>query len=131
MHFTGGEYLLPLYVSLPLFMFSPFLYLIVAMGIVYFIAKFFEARADLESAMVIGEPQLLPESLRKIGLRKLQFERMPTSRVHSWLTWVPHPPTYFRISRLEKMKTPLQVEHPLIQSAKDVISGSRAAFRAV
>jgi len=126
---TGGEYLLRVYVFLPFFWFSPFLYLMVAMGVVYFIAKFFEARADLQSATVIGQPQLLAESLTKIGFRKLQFERMPTTRVQSWLRWDPHPPTYFRINRLQKMKTPVQVKHPLIQSAKDVVGGFRASFR--
>ena len=124
----ASEYLLRLYVFLPLFMFSPFLYLIVAMGIVYFIAKFFEARADLYSAVTIGQPQVLAEALRKIGFRRLQLERAPQSRIQAWLMWDPHPPTYFRISRLEKMKTPLQVKHLLIQSAKDVFSGFRAAF---
>jgi heat shock protein HtpX len=113
---------------LPLFMFSSFLYFIAAMSIVYFIAKFFEARADLYSAVVMGQPQVLAESLRKIGFRRLQLESVPQFRIQAWLMWDPHPPTYFRISRLEKMKTPVQVKHLLIQSAKDVFSGFRAAL---
>ncbi len=123
------EYLLRLYAFLPIMMFSPFLYLIVAMGIVYFIAKFFEARADLYSAVVMGEPEVLAEALRKIGFRRLQLERAPQSRVMAWLMWDPHPPTYFRIGRLEKMQTPVQVKHLLIQSAKDVFNGFRAALQ--
>jgi heat shock protein HtpX len=46
----ASEYLLRLYVFLPFIVFSPLLYLMTAMGVIYFVAKFFEARADLESA---------------------------------------------------------------------------------
>ena len=98
------------------------------MGIVFFIAKFFEARADLYSAIVMGQPQVLAMALRKIGYRRLQLERGTPARVQAWLTWDPHPPIYFRISRLEKMRTPVQTKHLLIQSAKDVFSGFRAAL---
>lgn len=125
---TGSEYLLRLYVFLPYFTFSPFLYLIVAMGLIFFIAKFFEARADLQSAITMGQPKVLAEALRKIGFRRLQFEQEPSYKLQAWMNWDPHPPIYFRINRLEKLKTPLEVKHPLIQSAKDVINGFRAAF---
>jgi len=125
---TASEFLLRIYVFLSFFMFSPFVYLIVAMGIIYFIAKFFEARADLQSAITIGQPQVLAEALRKIGFRKLQFEQAPIHKIQGWINWDPHPPTYFRINRLEKLTTPVEVKHPLIQSVKDVIDGFRAAF---
>lgn len=125
---AGTEYLLRLYVFLPFFLYSPFVYLIVSMGVIYFIAKFFEARADLQSAIVIGQPQVLAESLRKIGYRHLQLEKAPGYKVQSWLNWDPHPPIYFRVSRLEKLKTPVRVKHPLVQSAKDVINGFRATL---
>jgi heat shock protein HtpX len=125
---TSAEFLLRIFVLLPLFLFAPILYLLVAMGIVYFIAKFFEARADLQSAIVIGQPKVLAEALQKIGYRRLQYERLPTFKIQSWLRWDPHPPTYFRIDRLEKMKTPVEVKHPLIQSAKDVFNGFKSAF---
>lgn len=98
------------------------------MGIVYFIAKFFEARADLLSATKMGQPKALAEALQKIGFRKLQYERMPSYKIQSWIRWDPHPPTYFRINRLEKMKTPAEVKHPLFQSAKDVFNGFKSAF---
>ncbi len=124
----SSEFLIRLYVLLPLFMYSPFLYLIIAMGIVYFIAKFFEARADLYSAVVMGQPQVLAEALRKIGFRRFQLEKYPQSRIIAWLMWDPHPPISFRVGRLEKMKTPVEVKHLLIQSAKDVFSGFRSAF---
>nr|MDO8132971.1 M56 family metallopeptidase [Candidatus Njordarchaeum guaymaensis] len=125
---TSGEFALRLTVFLPFFLFSPFLYLFVSLTIVYFIAKFFEARADLLSAMKIGNPGALAESLLKIGFRKLQYERLPSYRLRGWLSWDPHPPTYFRIRRLEQMKGPQKVKHPLIRSAKDVFGGFKAAL---
>jgi len=125
---NSAEFLLRIFVFLPLFLFSPFLYLIIAMGVIYFIAKFFEAQADLQSAIKIGQPKVLAEALQKIGFRKLQYERIPTYKIQSWIRWDPHPPTYFRIDRLEKMKTPVEVKHPLIQSAKDVFNGFKSAF---
>jgi heat shock protein HtpX len=125
---TSTEFLLRVFVFLPLFLFSPFLYLVFAMGIVYFIAKFFEARADLQSALKIGQPKALAEALEKIGFQKLQYERIPTFKIQSWMRWDPHPPTYFRIDRLRKMRVPAEMRHPLVQSAKDVFKGFRSAI---
>jgi len=124
----ASEYLLRVYVLWPFLFFSPFLYLMITMTLVYFVAKFFEARADLQSAIRIGKPEVLAEALQKIGFRRLQFERVPAYRIQSWLNWDPHPPTYFRISRLQRLSDPSQVKHPLIQSAKDVVNGFRAAL---
>ncbi|MGQ9718563.1 MAG: M48 family metallopeptidase [Nitrososphaerales archaeon] len=124
------EYLLRIFVFLDIFLLFPLLYLILAMGIIYFIAKFFEARADLLSAMRLGQPQVLAEALRKIGFRRLQFERTPTRRVQSWLGLNPHPPIYFRVDRLRRLDNPERVKHPLFQSIKDVINGFRSALRA-
>jgi len=124
---TAAAELFRVYVLWPRFWYIlyyfQFFYLIIAWGLVFFIAKFFEARADLESAIKIGQPKVLAEALRKIGFRRLQYERMPSYRVQEWLGWDPHPPIYFRIARLEKMQTPVEVKHPIIQSAKDVING--------
>ena len=104
-------------------------YLLFILFAIYFVAKFFEARADLESAIKIGNPKVLAEALRKIGFRRLQFERSRAYRLQEWITWDPHPPLYFRIARLEKMEdTPIEVKHTLIQSAKDCIRGFFAAF---
>ncbi len=125
---TSGEFLLRIFVFLPIFLLFPILYLIVALGLVYFIAKFFEARADLTSAMRIGEPGVLANALQKIGHAKLQYEKLPSYKIQSWVRFDTHPPIYFRIERLKKMKTPVQVKHPLIQSARDVFSGFRSAF---
>jgi len=129
---TASEYLFRVYLSYffwPFFMAFGYLYLLFALSLVYFIAKFFESRADLESAVKIGQPQVMAEALRKIGFRKLQFERVPAYRVQGWIGWDPHPPIYFRISRLEKLKTPEKVKHPLIQSIKDNVRGLLAALR--
>jgi heat shock protein HtpX len=99
------------------------------MSFIFFIAKFFEARADLLSARVIGKPEILAEALRKIGYHRLQFERMPSYRIYSWIFWDPHPPIYFRIKRLENMKKTDTIRNPLFQSAKDVFEGFKAAFK--
>jgi len=125
---TAAEYLLRVYVFWPFLFFLGYFYLLFALGAIYFIAKFFEARADLEAAVKIGQPKVLAEALRKIGFRKLQFERIPAYRIQGWMGWDPHPPIYFRIARLEKLKAPEKVKHPLIQSIKDNIRGFLAAL---
>lgn len=89
----------------------------------YFIAKFFEYRADLVSAMVIGQPNVFAEALEKIGFKRLILERASLNRIREWLSFDPHPPIYFRINRLEKIKAPVKIEHPLLRSVIDVIHG--------
>ena len=98
------------------------------MVVIFFIAKFFEARADLVSAKMLGTPQVLAESLEKIGYQRLLFERTPSFRVQEWLGLDPHPPIYFRVERLEKL-SPEDVKHPLLQSIKDVIKGFIATLK--
>ena len=125
---TAAQYLFTFFVVFPLFpfIFSSFLFLVywwASMAVVYFIAKFFEARADLISAMVIGQPQTLAESLEKIGFRRLIYERVPSFRIQEWVGMDPHPPIYFRIARLNKLEVPLKIKYPLIQSIKDVVRG--------
>ena len=125
---TAGEYLLRFYVFLPFLIFFGYFYLFFALSAVYFIAKFFEGRADLEAAIKIGQPDVLAEALRKIGFRKLQFERMPSRKIQGWIGWDPHPPIYFRVARLEKLGDPEKMKHPLIQSIKDNVRGFLAAL---
>ncbi len=125
---TSSEYLFRVYVLLYLWpaLWAPFFwfYFLFMMGVIYFIAKFFEARADLESAIHVGQPQVLAGALRKIGFRRLQLERMQDNKVQEWLSLGdPHPPIYFRIGRLEKLQTPVKVRHTLVQSIRDVING--------
>jgi heat shock protein HtpX len=130
---VSAEFLFRFYVLFPLFplIFSSFLffaYFWAVMVVIFFIAKFFEARADLVSAMVVGNPQILANSLEKIGFQRLLFERTPSYRVQEWLGLDPHPPIYFRVDRLEKL-TPGKIEHPLIQSIKDVTRGFVATLK--
>jgi heat shock protein HtpX len=123
---SAAQYLFMFYVLFGLFsldLFSFFFYYWGMMTLLYFVAKFFEARADLISAIVIGQPKILAEALEKIGFRKLLYERTPSFRVQEWLGLDPHPPIYFRIARLQKLGDSARIEHPLTQSASDVTKG--------
>src|SRR4030066_1314406 len=125
---TSAEFLLRFYVLLPLFpfIFSPFLFFVyfwAVMVVIFFIAKFFEARADLVSAIMMGQPQVLAEALEKIGFQRLLYARAPSFRIQEWGGLDPHPPLYFRINRLEKLKAPVKIRYPLLRSIKDVLSG--------
>jgi heat shock protein HtpX len=124
----SAEFILRFTILLPLVILSPIIYLIVALGFIFFVAKFFETRADLLSAMKIGQPQVLARALRKIGYQRLQAERISPTRAPSWLNFDPHPPIYFRIDRLERMKTPLDVKRPLLKSARDVFDGFKRSL---
>lgn len=119
---TSAEYILRVYFWSYIYFFG-FFYLLFVLGIIYFIAKFFEARADLDSAIVLGQPELLANALRKIGYRRIQLERLHSSRVDSWLGWNPHPPISFRVDRLENLEEPQNIKHPFIKSIKDCING--------
>jgi heat shock protein HtpX len=131
---TGAEFLFRFYVLLPFFpiifgsLLLFLLYFWAVMTFIYFIAKFFEARADLISAMVIGQPKILAKSLEKIGFRRLLIERLPLNRFQEWISLDPHPPIYFRVKRLEKLEEPVQVKHPLLKSAREVVAGFLASF---
>jgi len=119
---TSAEYLFRVYILLPfIFFFGP-IYFMFALSLIYFIAKFFEARADLESAIVLRKPNALADALRKIGYRRLWIERA-SNRIGSWIGLDPHPPLSFRIERLENMSEPWRIKHPFIQSMKDCING--------
>jgi len=117
------EYLLRVYVLWPLFFIFGFFYFFLALGVIYFIAKFFEARADLEAAIKLGQPEILADALTKIGYRRIQFEMMPSTRIGSWLGMDPHPPVSFRIERLKNLKEPWKIKHTFLQSMKDCING--------
>jgi heat shock protein HtpX len=104
------------------------IYLWALLSLTYFISKFFEARADLISAMVIGEPKVLADSLEKIGFQRLLYERIPSFRFQEWLNWDPHPPIYFRIERLRNLDDPSKIKHPLLQSAREVTRGFLKSF---
>jgi heat shock protein HtpX len=130
----GSEFLFRFYVILAFFpiIFSSillfFLYFWAVMTLLFFIAKFFEARADLTSAIVVGQPQVLAGALEEIGFKRLLFERVPSYRIQEWVSLDPHPPIYFRVDRLRKLGADFRVKHPLWQSAKDVTRGFLNSF---
>ncbi|MCW4024021.1 MAG: M56 family metallopeptidase [Candidatus Bathyarchaeota archaeon] len=129
---TAAEFLFRFYVLFPLFpiIFSTllfFVYFWAIMVVIFFIAKFFEARADIVSANMVGQPSVLAGSLEKIGFQRLLYERTPSFRLQEWLGLDPHPPIYFRVDRLEKLGEK-KIRHPLIRSIRDVISGFLASF---
>jgi heat shock protein HtpX len=130
---VSAEFLFRFYVLLPLFplIFTSllfFAYFWIIMVVIFFIAKFFEARADLISAMVVGNPKILAESLEKIGFQRLLYERTPSYRIQEWIGMDPHPPIYFRVDRLSNL-SPETIRYPLIQSIKDVTRGFIATFK--
>lgn len=130
---TSAEFLFRFYVLFPIFpfIFSSFLFFIYfwfVMAVIFFIAKFFEARADLTSAIKMGKPEVLANALEKIGFQRLLYERTPSFRIQEWVGLDPHPPIYFRVSRLEELESPEKIKYPLIQSIKDVFSGFREAL---
>jgi heat shock protein HtpX len=130
---TSAEFLFRVYVLFTFFplIFTSFLffgYFWAVMVVIFFIAKFFEARADLVSAIMMGQPDVLAGALEKIGFQRLLYERTPSFRLQEWLGLDPHPPIYFRVDRLEKLEASKEIKHPLIQSIKDVVSGFRASL---
>jgi heat shock protein HtpX len=130
---TSAEFLFRFYV---LFTFFPviftsfifFVYFWAVMVVIFFIAKFFEARADLVSAIKMGQPEVLAGALEKIGFQRLLYERTPSFRLQEWLGLDPHPPVYFRVNRLEKLEAPARIRYPLIQSIKDILAGFRESI---
>jgi heat shock protein HtpX len=129
----SAEFLFRFYVVLTFFpiIFSTFLFFIyfwVVFSAIFFIAKFFEARADLVSAVVIGQPEVLAGALEKIGFQRLLFERTPSFRLQEWVGFDPHPPIYFRVQRLDKLKEPVKIKYPLLQSIREVFSGFFASI---
>jgi heat shock protein HtpX len=105
-----------------------FIYIWLVFSVIFFISKFFEARADLVSAIVMGQPKVLAGALEKIGFQRLLFERTPSFRLQEWIGFDPHPPIYFRVERLEKLKEPVNIKHPLLRSIKEVFRGFTATI---
>jgi heat shock protein HtpX len=121
---TSAEYLFRVYLLPPyVFYFFGFFYFFLILSGIYFVAKFFEARADLESAIRIGRPKVLAGALRKIGYRKIQMERLRYSRIGNWLGIDPHPPISFRVNRLENLEDPSIIRHTFLRSMVDCIKG--------
>ena len=100
-----------------------FIYFFAVMTLIFFIAKFFEARADLTSAIMMGQPKVMAKALEKIGFHRLLFERAPSFRIQEWVGLDSHPPIYWRVEKLENLVEPVQVKHPLIESIRGVVRG--------
>ncbi|MGC8949270.1 MAG: M48 family metalloprotease, partial [Thermoprotei archaeon] len=80
-----------------------YLYLMLSFTTVFFIAKFFEERADLVGAFYTNSADSLIEALKRIGYRRLKYEQDYSTRAYSWLKWFDaHPPVSYRIERLSK-----------------------------
>lgn len=133
-----AEYLIRVYVLIPnLDFFSyatfPILYLLVIFWLIFFFAKFLEARADLESAYILKDPQTLATSLKKIGFRRLLlsagFIEGKQATFGEWFAFDPHPPIGFRIRRLESMDMNKVPRHPFIQSVRDVFGGISSSMK--
>jgi heat shock protein HtpX len=116
-----AEYLLRIYILYPIVVLLPFIYFPLAFFMIYFIGKFLEARADLESAIRLGNPKALAEALYKIGYSRLIHEKAYGSG--SWLNFDPHPPLYFRIRRLESLTGNERITHVTLRSIYDVLKG--------
>ncbi len=125
------EYILRVYYLWQFFFsgFFVFIYIFFSFAVLFFIAKFFEARADLEAAIRLGQPKILAKALTKIGYRRIPFERTPSNLVGRWVGMDPHPPISFRIERLENLSEPWKIKHPFIQSMKDCINALLVELR--
>jgi len=134
---SSAEFLFRFYVLfplVPLIFINPILFLLylgAVMGVIYTVAKFLEERADLVSAMVIGQPNVLADALEKIGYQRLLLERKSSFRVQEWLSTDSHPPIYFRIQRLRNLKTPFATPHPLLDSARACMAGFRQSVSVI
>jgi heat shock protein HtpX len=126
------QYIVWFYVIFEYFLTSSLILLLiyfwVLSTITYFVAKFFEARADLTSAIVMGQPNILANALEEIGFKRLLYERVPSYRIQEWISFDPHPPIYFRVDRLRKFESGTEIKHPLLQSARDVTRGFLKSF---
>ena len=107
------EYFLRLYILLYLRPFAPpmdWAYLIASLTTLFFVAKFIEARADLEAILATRDPLSLSSALNKIDFMRVIKEENSTYKLVRWLSWNPHPPTSSRIKYINEygsvMKTP-------------------------
>ena len=128
---SNVEYLLRVYLFWPYLFVGGILtyglYSMVALGSIYFISKFIEARADLDAVKRLGQPKVMAEALKKIAFKRLfpLHKREPAFRGYrriEWLRMEPHPPVYFRIARLEKQEDPMIIRNTFLQSIKDSLT---------
>jgi heat shock protein HtpX len=125
------EYLLRVYVIWPILpggIFIDLVYLFLAFTAIFFIAKFLEARADLDSAKYTHKPKVLATSLRKLGLFKYQSHAFEIINAGEWINWDMHPPLYYRIRTLENLN-PAWLNHTYLSAIKGCIRGFYDALR--
>jgi heat shock protein HtpX len=99
-----------------------FAYLFFSYTLLFFVAKFLEARADLDAAVMTGQPKVLAESLRKLGLYKYQSRVFELVNSGEWLKWDPHPPLYYRIRTLDNLDV-TKMKHTFLSAIKGCVRG--------
>jgi heat shock protein HtpX len=125
------EYLLRVYVVLPILpggLFVQIAYILFAFTVIFFIAKFLEARADLDAAKYTNSPKVLASSLRKLGLFKYQSHAFEIVNAGEWINWDTHPPLYYRIRTLENLD-PSWLRHTFLSAIKGCIKGFISALK--
>jgi len=125
---TGAEFLFRFYVLFQRFpiIFTTYwfiLYYALVLAMIYSFARVLEERADMTSAMVIGQPGTLADALEKIGFQSVLLEHSPAYRAQEWLSLDSHPPIYFRIARLRNLQTPVKIRHQFLDCARAVTQG--------
>ena len=122
-----SEYLLRVYVFLPYIAAFSLIYIVFIFWLIFFFGKFLEARADLEAAYILRDPQTMANSLKKIGFKRLlldsNFIEGKETSFGDWLAFDPHPPLGFRIRRMENLDLNDVPKHTLLRSISDVFSG--------
>jgi heat shock protein HtpX len=128
---TSFQFIGMFYLWYPLVVYLGLFYFIIAFGIIFACGKVLETRADTESALVVGNPEMLAASLRKIGFSELYREKYSSfRRLLDWFRFDPHPPIYFRINRMsEFMGGKTQTKHAFWISLRDCVVGFFSAFQ--
>ncbi len=130
----SAEYLIRILVTLNIPIFLGYLYLVFSFTTAFFIAKFFEERADLVGAYYINNANSLKEALKRIGYRRLILEKDSFSRVYSWLKWFDaHPPISYRIERLDKnvTKDDLSLRHIARECISDLFHNIKLTLSSI
>ena len=104
-----------------------FAYLFFSFTALFFVAKFLEARADLDAAVMTGQPKILAESLRKLGLYKYHSRVFELVNSGEWLKWDPHPPMYYRIKTLDNLDV-TKMKHTFLSAIKGCVRGFADSF---
>jgi len=99
-----------------------FAYLFFSFTVLFFVAKFLEARADLDAAVMTGQPKILAESLRKLGFYKYHSRVFELVNSGEWLKWDPHPPLYYRIKTLDNLDV-TKMKHTFLSAIKGCVRG--------